>query len=176
MIISCSKEKTEISNAQLQLIGTSWTVEKIDVYSLNQELIKSISIPENTLCPRFLNFTDKDFVAYYESCNEIIGCGQWTVRDNEIHFGIAVLPKVYGYCGSHNFSYSLIAHDLYELSESSLVIEGLGATLNAGIIDAEWSKLRDDYLVGKVTIETYFHKVELTLPYEPTCCKTLSWM
>jgi hypothetical protein len=172
---SC-EEGASIDPLKKDLIGTSWAVERIEIFDLADELIKTIEITGSIECPTsYLNFQNKDY-AYAENCGWV-GCGEWQVNENKITFLIVFVVNAYqGSCSSQNVRVSFYVNDKIELNNDSLMIEGWGATLGQGDQDPEWEDIRQAFIAGQVRIKTYYSQAGHDLLYEPPCCKTLSWI
>jgi hypothetical protein len=175
-IFSCDEDES-IDPLKKELIGTVWTIDRIEIFNPADELIRTIEIAPDAECFSYLNFKSKDYIVTLDDC-ALVGCGEWQVNENEIEFLIAIPNLASIPCSSQNLRTNFYVNDVLTLTNDSLMIEGWGATLIQIYKEADWEDLRQAFLMSQIKIKTYYFRVDhdLDLPYQPSCCRTLEWI
>ncbi len=174
VIVSLSCNEDELAPIVKELIGTTWRIEKIEIYDQNNNLFRTVEPPQ-TCHSIALSFRNTKYLVHGSACqSRSEGCGEWNVSNNKISFNILSGQSVVGLCAKSNFTSQIVANgENIVLRNERLIIDGWNTTLYQLNLQPDFIDLQNDSFNHEITIRTHFIQIYLDLPNDLTCCGKL---
>jgi hypothetical protein len=175
-IFSCEEEIDPLAK---ELIGTTWSIEKVEVYDMDENLIRTIPVDWNNPCNgrrRSLYFRNSRHLVLGNSCGEYgTGCGEWSLENGKISYSILNGQAVSGLCRVNNFTEFFMEKKVaINLTGESLAIDGWWSAFGLQTSQADYFELQDAYNNNTINVRSFFVPADnLVLPNDLSCCGQL---